>query len=406
MSVREFRDDDDGYRTWIAIHPSGYVINILRSHNIAGARMHHADCYTIGGQNRGSALTKQYVKECAEQLSELEQWASDRVGQPIPPCEICRPGPDAVQPIPRKRITPAVGGLVPEGRYEIHPPAASSTIVEAWADDYIRFERRHRPPWQERLRDEIRARCRKLKPSDQQVLHATFFGEKLPNADVENLVLYYIDDSLRVAGRNGIRFEHGAAVPSAPDDGEYPFCYRYKLAPPSGGFIHWRQERTLASFDWINLGDKKLAHVWLSLKRHQGQPLGPPRASATPFAVRVQIRAPHGPQPPVSSELLKGIIDGVVCAFQAQIGTADLDEVSARLARMLPADPAEIKELLLDQRSAVLGVVPRLVYRFRKGVKWEPADHMCVAGELLAAKPEPRDQCWAIKGEIVELSGV
>jgi hypothetical protein len=55
----------------------------------------------------------------------------------------------------------------------------------------------------------------------------------------ENLALYYID-SFRVAGRNGIRFEHGAAAPHAPDAAEHPFCYRYALAPRSGTFTHWQ----------------------------------------------------------------------------------------------------------------------------------------------------------------------
>lgn len=72
------------------------------------------------------------------------------------------------------------------------------------------------PVWQEHPRTEIRSRCRQLEPSAGQVLHATFFGAKHPNADVENLALYYID-SFKVAGRNGIRFEHGADVPPAPD---------------------------------------------------------------------------------------------------------------------------------------------------------------------------------------------
>ena len=99
---------------------------------------------------------------------------------------------------------------------------------------------------------------------------------------------------------------------------------------------------------------------------------------------------------------MKGIFDGVICAFQAHTDTAVLPDVVARLATVLPADPAEIEELLLDQRRAVLGVVPRLVSPYRGGVKWDPADHLCVAGELLAA--EPVDRRWAIRGEIVELS--
>jgi hypothetical protein len=75
--------------------------------------------------------------------------------------------------------------------------------VEAWADDYIYYERQRRPAWQENLLTELRARCGQLEPSAGQVLHATFFGPKRPNADVENLVLYNID-VFNVAGRNGI----------------------------------------------------------------------------------------------------------------------------------------------------------------------------------------------------------
>jgi hypothetical protein len=109
------------------------------------------------------------------------------------------------------------------------------------------------------------------------VLHATFFGDKDAKADVENVVLYYID-SFRVAGRNGIRFELGAAVPSAPDGAEYPFCYRYALVPRSGAFADWQQGRTLASFDWTDLGafagEKKAAQVWLALARGQVEVAG------------------------------------------------------------------------------------------------------------------------------------
>ncbi|OBH73123.1 hypothetical protein [Mycobacterium mantenii] len=236
------------------------------------------------------------------------------------------------------------------------------------------------------------------------VLHATFFGDKLPNADVENLVLYNIG-SFAVAGRNGTRFELGAAVPAAPDGAEYRFGYRYALAPQSGAFADWQQGRTLASFDWTDLGafadDVKLAQVWLALRGRQVEVDGSPRAPETPFAVKVQVRPPRGSQP-VLGNLVKGIFDGVVCAFQAHTDTAALPEVVARIARALRVDPVEIEELLLDQSRAVLGVVPQLVAPYGEGVRWDPADHLCVAGELLRAEPiGPR---WTIRGEIVELA--
>ena len=403
MSTREFRDDDAGYLDWLAAHPGGYVINIARSLNATQACVHHAGCWTISGESRrGSAWTGPYVKVCAEQLAELEQWAIDRVGEPIPRCRTCHPSRDAVRPTSTRPTEAALAGPVPEGHYEVHAPVAGSELVEAWADDYIRFERR--PAWQEHLRTEIRTRCRQLEPSAEQVLHATFFGAKLANADVENLALYYID-SFKVAGRNGIRFEHGAAVPPAPDGAEYRFCYRYALAPRSGAFAEWQQGRTLASFDWTDLGafagEKQVAQVWLALARGQVEVFEPACAPGTPFAVRVQIRPPHGRQP-VWGALVKGIFDGVICALQAHTDTAVLPEVVARLATVLPADPVEIEEHLLDQRRAVLGVVHRLVYPYGAGVKWDPADHLCVAGELIPAEPVgPR---WAIRGELVELS--
>jgi hypothetical protein len=91
--AREFRDDDAGYLAWLAAHPDGYVINIARSHSAAAARVHHAGCRTISGQNpHKGPWTVPYVKVCAEQWADLEQWATDYVREPIPPCGTCHPG--------------------------------------------------------------------------------------------------------------------------------------------------------------------------------------------------------------------------------------------------------------------------------------------------------------------------
>ena len=149
MSACEFRDDDAGYLAWIAVHPDGYVINIARSHSVTEARVHRADCRTISGPRaRGGVWTALYVKVCAEELAELEQWAIDQVGEPIRRCGACRPARDAVQPTSAKLTEHAVAPPVPEGRFKIQGPAADSPVVEAWADGYIRFERR--PVWQKR----------------------------------------------------------------------------------------------------------------------------------------------------------------------------------------------------------------------------------------------------------------
>ncbi|WP_328352733.1 hypothetical protein OG976_20305 [Mycobacterium sp. NBC_00419] len=236
------------------------------------------------------------------------------------------------------------------------------------------------------------------------MLHATFFGVKPLKADVENLMLYNID-SFKSAGRNGIRFEYGHGVPPARSGGDYPFCYRYALAQCSGTFDHWQPSRTLASFDWIDLGEfageKKLPQVWLALSRGQVEVADRACPPEAPFAVRIQIRPPLGRQP-VLGNLVKGVFDGVISAFQAHTDTTVLPDAAARIATVIPAEPAEIENHLLDQHRAVLGVSPRLASPYREGVKWDPADHRCVAGELLAADPiGPR---WAIRGEVIELA--
>lgn len=96
LEPREFRDDDAGYRAWLYAHPDGYVINIRRDHSATAARVHHAGCRTISGQNPlNGPWTGRYVKVCATQLADLEQWATDHVRDLIPPCGICRPGSTA-----------------------------------------------------------------------------------------------------------------------------------------------------------------------------------------------------------------------------------------------------------------------------------------------------------------------
>jgi hypothetical protein len=404
MSARDFRDDDTGYMEWLTEHPAGYVINIRRNHSPADARVHRAYCSTISIRQQGGkrSWTDQYVKVCAEHVTEIEQWAAEHVGAPILGCRICRPDQVVPPPVLDTKSEAAASSSEREDRYEIHGP--DGEVVQAWTDDYIRFERQHRPDWQERLRSAIKSCCRQLEPAAGQVLQATFFGEKDDRADVENVVLYGID-SFEVPGANGMRFELAGAAKRAPSGDAYPFSYRYALRPRSDGFDIWQQGRQLAAFGWTDLGafvgEKLAAQVWLAVVRGQVKVAEPVCERGTAFAVKVEVRPPHRHRR-VLGNLVKGIVDGVVAAFQAHTDTTILQEAASRLATSLAADPAEIERHLLDQRRAVLGSVPRLVRLSDDGVVWAPADEFCVAGELL--RVEPIDEHWAIRGEVVEVS--
>lgn len=407
--VSKFRDDDAGYLDWLAAHPNGYVINAVRNYSDFAlrevtsawmARVHCASCRTINSQHSRGETTGRYVKVCAEELSELEDWATSAVGELVAGCTVCYPNAGSPTTDAGKASTATVRK---EPFAVIGPNFCKMLLVQAWADDYIRFERL--PAWQEALRGEIRRRCRRLSPFSKDVFHATFYGPKPPHSDVENLAIYNID-SFSKSGSCGIRFELGGAVPPAPDGREYRFGYRYEIVPRSGFFANWARGRTLASFDWTDLGafagEKKLAQVWLAIARTHLD-LSRPAEAGKPFAVRIEVRPPHGQQP-VWGRLLKQVIDGVICAMQAQSETPVPSEVTQRIAEDLGVQAEEVERLLSDRSRAVLGEVPRLVSPYRSGVKWNPSDHLLVAGELRAAEPEPGNDRWAIKGQVFRVS--
>ncbi|WP_109400987.1 hypothetical protein [Mycolicibacter sinensis] len=100
MAAHEFRDDDESYLNWLDGHPDGYVINTLRSHNPTTAKVHRASCWTINGvpAHGGTWTSGDYVKVCADQLADLDQWARDRVGESIQRCGTCHPAGAAARP--------------------------------------------------------------------------------------------------------------------------------------------------------------------------------------------------------------------------------------------------------------------------------------------------------------------
>jgi hypothetical protein len=292
-------------------------------------------------------------------------------------------------------------------RWEVHGPTEGTQVVEAWADGHIPFE--PKVAWQKDLRSEIRSSCRLLEPPPGQLLRATFHGPMPRDSDVENLLLYNIDNtfqSFKLAGRHGIRFEYGGEVPPPVSNGAlYRFGFRYAFEPRDDELVTaWKQGRMLASFGWTDLGafarDNKLAQVWLALARCDVEPFFPAVEPDAKFAVRVQVRPPRG-KDWVLGKLVKPIVDGVICAFQAHTDTEDLTEIVERLAKGLPVYPEDLRRYLRDECRAVLRTVPRLFRLHGASVKGNPSDDLCLAGELLPA--DPINDRWAIKGRIVEI---
>jgi len=410
MSIEEFRDRDAEYLGWVAAHPDGYVINIGRSRR-GYARLHRATCGTITSR---PPLTGPYIKICSGTLAELDRWALSRTGAVAERCRTCRPLSDAApgqQPGPTQLAASAEADCAaspgtPAGQeWEIEGPGEDRQQVWLWDTRYIPYERL--TPGQHAARDALRLRVRSLAGTTGQILHASYAGFKPANMDVENLVLYNIDATaggcFRLGVRHGVRFEMAVGPRRDPPSGRDLACsYQYRLISPGSNLSHWRPVRRLAGFSGADLGRfpsaRRLEQVWLAIHHAEAQTAGQPAAPATPFAVLLTLSHPRAKTAGADPELVKALMDGTVAAFQAHGNQGTVAEIAARLAVATGRPAGLIARTLLNDGRAVLGVTDMLVHLRRTGVQWNPADHLCMAGQVLCRQVP--GGTWTLSGEI------
>jgi hypothetical protein len=90
--VVEFRDDDEGYRAWLAEHPGGFVLNCHRKPTANHLVIHRATCRSLSGaQVQGRHSTDEYIKVCAETVRNIDRWTNACVGSPGRTCDHCEP---------------------------------------------------------------------------------------------------------------------------------------------------------------------------------------------------------------------------------------------------------------------------------------------------------------------------
>jgi hypothetical protein len=92
-SVETFDRDEDGYLSWLAKHPSGFVLNATRALSAASmGRYHRTSCRTITSNlGRGKTYTAgARIKVCAPDLHSLKIWARyNAKSSYIDGCEVC-----------------------------------------------------------------------------------------------------------------------------------------------------------------------------------------------------------------------------------------------------------------------------------------------------------------------------
>lgn len=411
MSVETFQDRDDDYLIWAEAHRDGYVINVSRSER-GPAMVHTVNCYTITIR---PPFTGPYIKICSTVLAELEQWILDRPATVLARCGTCQPpgyiaGGQHValadSASPASAFPAAEPHVMAADEWEIDgPDDDGERRVRLWSNNYIPFERLSGD--QRGAREELKRTVRSLTAGADEVLHASYAGPKPAKMDVENLVLYNIDPTaggcFRAGARQGVRFELATALHGDPPSGRpYACSYQYGLTSLDSSLSHWRLVRPLASFTTADLGvfraTRRLEKVWLAIRNTEPKTDGAPIAATERFAVFLRLSHPDTKPPGANPELVKALIDGTIAAFQAHGNRALAAEVAARLAVSTGQPMCLIEQTLLDDSHAVLGTDNKLVYLRGTGVQWNPADHLCVAGQVVCR--QARGTTWTLSGEI------
>jgi len=90
--MRRFRDDDEGYIHWLQEHPEGFVVNTYRRPSRNYLILHRTECPHISvRRDESRRWTVDYIKVCAANVQDLQNWARDEVGGALARCRTCAP---------------------------------------------------------------------------------------------------------------------------------------------------------------------------------------------------------------------------------------------------------------------------------------------------------------------------
>ncbi len=87
-NIELFRDDDQGFFDWLDEHPDGFFVNTDRTPKPDYLVLHRPSCSHID-RNPSMNWTTDYVKLCATDRADLEEWAASVVGGEVTLCRTC-----------------------------------------------------------------------------------------------------------------------------------------------------------------------------------------------------------------------------------------------------------------------------------------------------------------------------
>lgn len=272
------------------------------------------------------------------------------------------------------------------------------SFVEAWTAWHLPFMKL--TPAQQHYRACLRGGIASLAADGMRATYASRIVTR--NLDTENVLFYNVGAApFREVAKQSLRFERSDAVPPPRRALAFePLHYvRYQAEKRSTPFEYVEGEKlahclplALAAFKEI----RELPRLWWLFKRAIEKTANAAWPPSDPFVVQIHISAPAHNRLNLA-DVVKPVMDGFISALHHYEGS-QLDVVAGRIADLLDAPIPEVRSLLLEDRSALLG--PRAVPHARgEGLQWSPADHLLIAGEVLR-DVSPDDQLVQVRGSL------
>ena len=402
--------DEQRFRS-ICADGLGVVFNDFSGHGASGAQYNVVHAATCRWLTRSTlSVPKIWFEDLVTATSWLERerglegWAWKRCGTcqargstPMPSTSAERPPP---HPEPQGADTSDPGYLI-----DVDRPGSR---VDAWSSTRLPFE-----PTGAMLefRAGLRSAVALLSADSRHALHAAYTSPLAGRFDVENVLLYNVGTS---AFSRSAEFElvverllRSVPPPSRPLAG-LAHHYAYTIVERDEP---WRAStvRRLASFESEDVPSQteiaRPASVWLATRRGDTKVYAAADDSST-IGLELTVELPRGARVNLAA-LAKPLIDGTVAGFHEHDDPASLDLVASRLGAQIAVPAEEVRSLLSRNAAAILGS-RRLLWPWRDGIQWNPADDRCWAVRIRRDSRDAadRDGSVRIRGSLVELAPV
>ena len=388
----------------------GVVFNDFTRHGASGAQynvVHAATCRWLARSSL--SVPKIWFEDLVTATSWLEH-ERGLEGRAWKRCATCQARGSAPMPSnsdgrPALHLEPEIGGSDPG--YVIDVDRRGSR-VEAWSSTRLPFE-----PTGAMLefRAGLRSAAAVLSADSSHALHAVYTSPLGGHFDVENVLIYNVGPSAfgRSAGYELVVERRLGPVPPPPRPLEgSAHHYVYAIVEREMPWRSWSTIQRLASFESEDVRSQaeiaRPASVWLATRRGDTKVHGTANDSS-PIGLELTVELPQGARVNLAA-LAKPLIDGTIAGFHEHDDSASLDLVASRVGAQISAPAEEVRLLLSRNAAGILGS-RRLLWPWRDGVQWNPADDRCLAVRI---RHEPRDAPDGggirIRGSLVEIASV